>query len=113
MARHPVHATADEIYRGVNWTDPRASRATVYNNLRTLTEAGRVREVRLGGTSVPFDANIERHRHFMCERCGRVEDIHWFGFPHLAGRSQLGTRVIRDYEMIRRGTCEVCSSNNR
>lgn len=110
LMRHPVHATADEIYRAVNRSDPRASRATVYNNLHALAEAGLVREVRLEGKSVRFDANTERHHHFVCERCGRVEDIRWFDVPRAARRSQLGSRVVRDYEMIFRGACEVCSS---
>ena len=110
LMRHLVHATADDIYRAVNRSDLRTSRATVYNSLHALVEAGLVREVRLEGKSVRFDANIERHHHFVCERCGRVEDIRWFDFPRLAERSQLGSRVVRDYEMILRGRCGICSS---
>jgi len=53
---------------------------------------------------------IERHHHFVCERCGRVEDIRWFDFPCLVERSQLGSRVVRDYAMILRGTSGSCSS---
>jgi DNA-binding transcriptional ArsR family regulator len=45
LARHGVHATAEEIFRAVNRQDPRASRATVYNSLKSLTRAGLVREV--------------------------------------------------------------------
>ena len=70
-----------------------------------------MREVHLEGKSVRFDANTERRHHFVCEHCGRVEDIQWFDFPRLLRYSQLGSRVIRDYEMILRGTCEVCSSH--
>jgi len=107
--KHPLHATADEIYRAVNRSDPRASRATIYNNLRALTKAGLIREVHLEGKAARFDANIKRHHHFVCERCGKVEDIEWFDFPQLGRRSPLGSRVIRDYEMIFRGACQVCS----
>ena len=112
VMRHPVHATAEQVYRAVNRTDPRASRATVYNNLHVLTEAGLVREVRLEGRSVRFDANTGRHHHFVCERCARVEDIGWFDVPQLMRRSQLGSRVVRNYEMVFRGTCENCSSDS-
>jgi len=72
-------------------------------------EAGLVREVHGKGNpsgSMP----IERHHHFVCERCGRVEDIRWFDFPCLVERSQLGSRVVRDYAMILRGTSGSCSS---
>jgi Fe2+ or Zn2+ uptake regulation protein len=45
LAQHSVHSTAEEIFAAVNRNDPRASRATVYNNLRSLSKAGLVREV--------------------------------------------------------------------
>jgi Fe2+ or Zn2+ uptake regulation protein len=56
LVRRPVHATADEIHRALNRSDPRASRATVYNSLRALIEAGLVREVILEGAAARFDA---------------------------------------------------------
>src|ERR1700738_4049011 len=37
------HPTAAEIYEAVNRADPRSSRATTYNNLRDLVQAGFVR----------------------------------------------------------------------
>lgn len=109
LMRHPVHATAEEIYRAVNQGDPRASRATVYNSLHALMRAGLVREVYFEGKSVRFDANVERHHHFVCERCGRVEDVAWFALPRLPRRASLGARVARSYEVVFRGTCAVCS----
>jgi ferric uptake regulator family protein len=51
-----------EIYRAVNRSDPRASRATVYNNLHALAQAGLVREVHLEGKSVRIDTNTVRIR---------------------------------------------------
>ena len=81
LAQHPVHATAEEIFGAVNRNDPRASRATVYNNLRSLAKAGLVREVMSEGKAARFDANLRRHHHFICERCSAVEDISWFDLP--------------------------------
>ena len=78
LIRQPVHATADQIHRALNRTDPRASRATVYNSLRVLIEAGLVREVMLEGAAARFDAKVHRHHHFICDRCGGVEDVQWW-----------------------------------
>ena len=75
LAKHPVHATAEEIFVALNRHDPRASRATVYNNLRSLEMAGLVREVLSEGKAARYDANLHRHHHFVCEKCGMVEDI--------------------------------------
>ncbi|HVI08374.1 MAG TPA: transcriptional repressor, partial [Candidatus Binatia bacterium] len=45
LAEHHGHPTAAEIFESVNRADPRLSRATTYNNLRDLVNAGLVREV--------------------------------------------------------------------
>jgi Fur family transcriptional regulator, peroxide stress response regulator len=108
LARSPIHATAEEIFAAVNRHDPRASRATVYNNLRSLTRAGLVREVISEGKAARFDANLNRHHHFICEACGAVEDIPWFDLPAAAGRAALGKRKIRNYEIVFRGACRRC-----
>jgi Fur family peroxide stress response transcriptional regulator len=109
LARPPVHATAEEIFHAINRSDPRASRATVYNSLHVLMEAGLVREVAVEGKSARFDARRERHHHFICDLCKRVEDIGWFDMPQAAGPSALAGRSIREYEMVYRGTCERCA----
>ena len=108
LAEHPVHATAEEIFSAVNRHDPRASRATVYNNLRSLAKAGLVREVTSQGKAARFDANLHRHHHFVCERCHAVEDISWFDLPPAAGRAALGGRDVTGYEIVFRGACVHC-----
>jgi Fur family transcriptional regulator, peroxide stress response regulator len=108
LAGHPVHATAEQIFGAVNRNDPRASRATVYNNLRSLAKAGLVREVRSAGKAARFDANLRRHHHFICERCHAVEDIAWFDLPPSAGRAALRGRDVSKYEIVFRGACIRC-----
>ena len=108
LAQHPVHATAEEIFGAVNRNDPRASRATVYNNLRSLAKAGLVREVMSDGKAARFDANLRRHHHFICERSHAVEDISWFDLPPSAGRAALRGRDVSNYEIVFRGACIRC-----
>jgi Fur family peroxide stress response transcriptional regulator len=109
LVRTSLHATAEEIFHSVNRKDPRASRATVYNSLRSLARVGLVREVMAEGEAARFGASLKRHHHFICERCGKVEDIDWFDLPPLAGSAALGSRAVRNYEVIFRGTCGRCS----
>jgi Fur family peroxide stress response transcriptional regulator len=109
LVRRKVHATADEIFQALNRTDPKASRATVYNSLRALAESGLVREVALEGNAARFDANIHPHHHFVCDACGSVEDIEWFDVPARAAAPSLGRRTVRDTQVIFHGTCESCS----
>ena len=102
------HPTAAEIFEAVNRMDPRSSRATTYNNLRDLVEAGLVREVAVEGRAARFDAKGMRHHHFICDRCGNVEDIEWYNVPRPAS-SSIGKRVVRECELIFRGLCAKCA----
>jgi Fur family transcriptional regulator, peroxide stress response regulator len=103
------HPTAADIFEAVNRMDPRSSRATIYNNLRDLVQAGLVREVAVEGRAARFDAKGLRHHHFVCDRCGNVEDVDWYDVPRPAARS-LGKRVLRECELILRGLCTRCAS---
>ena len=102
------HPTAAEIFEAVNDVDPRSSRATTYNNLRDLVKAGLVREVAVEGRAARFDAKGMRHHHFICDRCGNVEDMEWYDVPRPASGS-LGKRVLRESEVIFRGLCTKCA----
>ena len=108
LIQSPSHPTAEQVYAAINRSDPRASLATVYKSLHALVEAGLVRELNLGPV-VRFESKTDRHHHFVCDRCGRVEDIEWFDVPRLAQRSSLGKRSIRDYTLVLRGLCAHCS----
>ena len=103
------HPTAVEIFEAVNRVDPLSSRATTYNNLRDLVQAGLVREVAIEGRAARFDATGLRHNHFICDRCGNVEDIEWYEVPRPASGS-LGKRVFRECELIFRGLCTKCAA---
>src|SRR6185369_8945581 len=108
LMEHPSHPTAAEIFEAVNRADPRTSRATTYNNLRDLVEAGLVREVAMEGRAARFDAKGKRHHHFICDRCGNVEDMEWYDVPKPASGS-VGKRVLRECELILRGLCMKCA----
>src|ERR1700727_3373566 len=56
LMEHNRHPTAADIFEAVNRVDPRSSRATTYNNLRDLVDAGLVREVDVEGRAAGFDA---------------------------------------------------------
>ncbi|HTZ72629.1 MAG TPA: Fur family transcriptional regulator [Candidatus Aquilonibacter sp.] len=108
LMKHQGHPTAAEIFDAVNRADPRSSKATTYNNLRDLVQAGLVREVAVEGRAARFDAKGMPHHHFVCDRCGNVEDLEWYDVPKPRLRS-LGRRVLRECEVIFRGLCTKCA----
>jgi Fur family peroxide stress response transcriptional regulator len=103
------HPTAAEIFEAVNRVDPRSSRATTYNNLRDLVQAGLLREVAVEGRAARFDVRGMRHHHFICDRCGKLEDIEWFNVAGLPRRREFGRRRVREYELVFRGLCTKCA----
>jgi Fur family peroxide stress response transcriptional regulator len=109
LTKHEGHPTAAEIFAAVNRLDPRSSRATIYNNLRDLVQAGLVREVAVEGRAARFDAKGTPHHHFICDSCGNVEDMDWYDVPRPIPTS-LGRRVLREYELIFRGLCIKCAN---
>jgi Fur family transcriptional regulator, peroxide stress response regulator len=108
LMAHHGHPTAAEIFKAVNRLDPRSSRATTYNNLRDLVQAGLVREVAVEGRAARFDAKGVQHHHFICDRCGNVEDIEWHDVPRPRSGA-LGRRILREFELIFRGLCARCA----
>ena len=108
LMEHTGHPTAAEIFEAVNVLDPRSSRATTYNNLRDLVQAGLVREVAVEGRAARFDVKGIQHHHFICDRCGKVEDMEWYDVRRPAPDA-LGKRVLRECELIFRGLCMKCA----
>jgi Fur family transcriptional regulator, peroxide stress response regulator len=111
LVRNPIHATADEIFEALNRRDPRVSRATVYNSLRDLARTGLVRQVPGEGKAARFDAYLQPHHHFVCDQCGEVEDIDWFDIPVSSWKSAVGTRKVREHEVVFHGVCASCANS--
>ena len=71
-----MHPTADTIYNALSADHLSLSRATVYNCVRALADAGLINEVGIDTYNQRFDSALDRpHAHFACRMCGRVIDI--------------------------------------
>ncbi len=101
------HPTADEIFKIVNDRFPMTSRATVYNTLNWLRDAGMLQE-KFDGNSVRFDPNMEQHHHFQCRRCGKVEDVGFDLISDLGICTLPDHQTIETFEVTLKGLCTVC-----
>ncbi|NNE66621.1 MAG: transcriptional repressor [Pyrinomonadaceae bacterium] len=70
------HLTANEIFDHARIQLPGISFATVYNSLNFLKREGFINEVAIGSGPCRFDPTTERHDHAVCEKCGRLVDLH-------------------------------------
>lgn len=69
------HPTADAVYSSIREELPNISLGTVYRNLKFLVSEGELLSLNLGDGKEHFDGNINPHYHFICEKCGCVQDI--------------------------------------
>lgn len=69
------HMTAEEVFLTLKQRYPSVVLATVYNNLNSLYEQGKIRRISVEGYPDRYDRNT-RHDHLVCRRCGALADIH-------------------------------------
>jgi len=104
------HWTAAELLEGLTGEFPLASRATVYSTLTLLRELGVVAAVSGPGGDTRYDANPEAHQHFLCTRCGRLEDVPPAWFPVLVPQGiETGFQVER-FRVVAEGLCGDCAA---
>lgn len=100
------HPTAEQVFDAVVDALPvPLSKATVYNTLHTLVESGVIQEVYTEpGGSARYDANVERHHHFVDRKNGRVYDVPFDAVPALETSLQ-GKFKVSGYTVIFYGEC--------
>ena len=101
------HPTADTIYSRVRAELPKISLGTVYRNLNSLVDAGRVRRVSIPGKADRFDHTLCWHSHMYCTVCGGVvdADVDEKQVMKLV-KNQKG--VVQDCAVVLFGVCEEC-----
>ena len=75
LLARPQHLSAEQILALVNKERPLASKATVYNTLRTFAEQGLINEVIVDPTRVLYDSNTGPHHHFYNLDTGTLTDV--------------------------------------
>jgi Fur family transcriptional regulator, peroxide stress response regulator len=108
LTRASGHPTADQIAVEINRRFPRASRATVYNALKALRDAGLVREVATEEALTRYESNVEPHHHFVCRSCGKIEDVPPGALPAPAHVTLKGGHEVEKIEVTLRGLCGAC-----
>jgi len=74
LAASKSHPTADDLFRGLTEGGGGLSRATVYNSLETLVEAGMARRMVFSEGPARYDADVSEHVHLTTPD-GRVMDV--------------------------------------
>lgn len=68
------HVTAERLFEAAQEAGAAVSLATIYNTLKSFTEAGLLTEIAVDGARSYFDTRTEDHPHFYWEDDGRLTD---------------------------------------
>ena len=109
LAQMGDHPDAEKVYQGVRERMPTVSLDTVYRTLWMLKDLGLVSTLGTAREKTRFDANLNRHHHFVCVRCGLTRDVYSPDYDSLStpeSVAQFGQVTSTHVEV--RGICLDC-----
>jgi Fur family peroxide stress response transcriptional regulator len=110
IASSQAHPDAEAVFCAVQQRMPTVSLDTVYRTLWMLNDLGLITTLGPRRDRVRFDANVARHHHYICVRCGLVRDFESSelnALPVPAAVKQFGSVVDSQVEV--RGICDGCA----
>jgi len=110
VAQTGDHPDAEKVYQGVRKRMPTVSLDTVYRTLWMLKDLGLVTTLGTAREKTRFDANLSPHHHFVCVRCGLMQDLFCKEFDKIQppeSVKELGQAEATHVEV--RGVCLKCA----
>jgi len=109
LAGTKEHPDAETIYKRVRERIPAISLDTVYRTLRLLEKKGLISRVGSLGERTRFDADMDRHHHFVCTECGFIGDIYNEEWNDVRAPSDVRTMgIVNSTHVEVRGLCKAC-----
>ncbi len=114
LAGNKQHPTAQALFEQLRVDHPTLSRATVYNTLNTLVDAGLLLELASAGNgNAHFDPDVSPHVHLVCVECEQIEDVEDRALAGLARRvAQHSGYELRNAGLAYYGVCPRCQKAN-
>ena len=110
LAASAAHPDAETVFQAVSQRVPSISPDTVYRTLATLEVEGLIRKVSPLVEKARYDANTERHHHFICTVCGLVRDFYSADLDDLPIPPVVKTLgEIESAQVEVRGICSACA----
>lgn len=104
------HRTAEELLALARERMPGISRATVYNNLRSMEDEGIIRKITADGGADFYDSSFVLHGHLICSVCHGIKDVET---PNLLDDlKKLSGADVDSYELKLRYVCDNCRAEN-
>ena len=108
LIKNPIHPTIEKIHSELSKTIPTLSKTTVYNTVKTLSENRAIQTLSIDEKSKRYDANTNKHAHFMCNTCGKVFDLPIKSLEVETENDE--NHDITEFHLYYRGTCGKCKN---
>jgi Fur family peroxide stress response transcriptional regulator len=114
IAQTGDHPDAEKVYRRIRKRLPTVSLDTVYRTLWLLTDLGLITTLGPAHMRTRFDANLNRHHHFVCIRCGATHDFYSNELSQITlpeSLKKIGS--VETMQMEVRGVCWHCTIKHK
>lgn len=114
LASTEAHPDAETVFERVRKRIPAISLNTVYETLRLLEEKRVISRVGSMRDKARFDANTDRHHHFVCSECGLIGDFYSEAFNGFAAPPEVTAMgTVSSVYVELRGLCKECGEKSR
>jgi len=106
------HMTAEAVYEQLKPGMPDLSLSTVYRNLKTLADEGKISVSDLGAGLVYEAVDHVPHHHLVCLSCNRAQPLDHALVQPLFAAIEAGGFQVATTHLIIYGVCEKCRQNS-
>lgn len=104
-----LHLNAEQIYMEAKKKMNGIAMATIYNNLKFLSENGYIMRIARSDGADFYDKNVIPHDHIICDRCGSITDIESGGIKEKLEEC-IGS-PITSYQINAHYVCPSCTNS--
>lgn len=110
-----THFNIDTLHTLLIADSYHVSRATVYNTIELLIDAGLVRRHSFGSQSPQYEkiAGFSKHYHLVCTRCGKIKEIKDQEIDQLLNTRRFGKFHPAYLDLNVYGLCATCMRKSR
>lgn len=103
--------SVDEVFKLAKNESIGLGIATVYRNLKTLQEQGRIIKVDLPGQAPRWEVIASHHHHFLCRNCDRLFEI--YACPENIRQLLPEGYTLEEAYILLRGQCDICTNKTK
>lgn len=102
------HFEVDVLHAAIENDGYHVSRATVYNTVELLEEAGILRKLSFGNSTSVYELHRDNHIHLVCKKCGKIIEMDNPGLVASLMRKHIDNFVPDSFDVKIYGLCSDC-----